>query len=48
MRHIVSAAALLIGAFLVISTAASMLQRSATRDYQDNYTPPSVASSGFR
>jgi len=48
MRHIVSAAALLIGAFLVISTAASMLQRSATRDNQDNYTPPSVASSGFR
>lgn len=48
MRHIVSAAALLIGAFLIISTAASVLQRSATRDFQDTYTPPSVASTGFR
>ncbi len=48
MRHLVSAAAMLIGALLVISTAAAMLQRSAMRDYSNSYTPPVVASASYR
>lgn len=47
MRHVVTSAAMFIGAVLIVLTLSSALQTAATRDFKP-YTPPQVSSLAYR